>query len=112
MRSSVAEPQLKVLTSEGNRGLETRGNPSPSPKFGEHSGWGQLFKNVLGNFGDGDNINSLGNFMTVPENPRTSGTGTKTTFKQSPGTGRGLEQHKHLGKIGEFPGIPQKSPKY
>ena len=67
------------MSSEGNRGLETRGTSSPSPNFGEYSGWGESFENSLGIFGVGTAKIFRGQVVPVPENPRISGTGTRTT---------------------------------
>ena len=60
-----------------------------------------------GEFQGGEGKPFWGQIVPLPENPQYSGTGTRTVFSLTVGTGRGLRKYMCSGNIGEFPAIPQ-----
>ena len=62
-----------VRTSEGNCGLETRGNPSPN--FGDGAGMGTTFSKNSGTVRGGDYLKTLGRGSRCPRKSPNFGDG-------------------------------------
>ena len=66
------------------------GETRPLPQvLGTGRGWGEFYENILGNFGLGWEKPFWGQIVPLPENLRNSGTGTRTVFSLTEGTGWG-----------------------
>ena len=86
-----------VPTREGNRGLDPRGSPSPSPKFGDGAGTGIDLIKLSGTVRGHGQLQFWGFSDRNPRKTLNFGAGTGATFSGISGTLRGQGQSKLSG---------------
>ena len=92
------------MIREGNRGLDPRGSPSPSPKFGDGAGTGIDLIKLLGTVRGQGQLQFRGFFGKNPQETLNFKAGMGATFSGILGTLRGRGQSKLSGIFKYFSG--------